>query len=225
MGPVAIENARTQERDTQTMATTLLQPTIVGTRSLLMSNTTSMIRHHPLTKQWKAIVAKRKKTDEEQDELERLQWLMSIYGNAKTGPVLPTANILAATIGGARLFKEGKLVERFVTFVEGEVPLQYKGPRDFDAMWQSGHYTDASPTKRGVVAVRPIFHDWSATFTVQLDTSGLDERDFLRHLVKGGSVVGVGSWRKRYGRFDVELEGRQVLPDGTLGDKYQREAA
>ena len=205
------------------MAISMIQPTIVGTRALLMSNTTSMNRHHPLTKQWKAIVAKRKKTDEEQDEVEHLQWLMSGYFSPKLGPTLPTQNILAATIQGARLFKEGKLVERFVTIVEGEVPLEYDGPRDLDAMWQSGHYTDASPTRRGVVAVRPIFQMRSATFSVQLDTSGLDERDFLRHLAKGGSVVGVGSWRKRYGRYRVELGGREVLPDGSIGKKYRED--
>jgi hypothetical protein len=203
------------------VAIVMIQPTIVGTRALLMSNTTSMNRHHPLTKQWKAIVAKRKKTDEEMDEVEHLQWMMSVYFNAKLGPVLPTANILAATIGGARLFREGKLVERFVNFVEGDVALEYDGPRDLEKMWQSGHFTDASPTRRGVVAVRPIFQSWAATFSVQLDTAGLDERDFLRHLVKGGSVVGVGSWRKRYGRYRAELNGREVLADGSLGDKFQ----
>jgi hypothetical protein len=148
---------------------------------------------------------------------------MSIYFNPKLGPVMPTANILAATIQGARLFKEGKQVERFVTFIEGDVPLEYDGPRDLETMWQSGHYTDASPVRRGVTAVRPIFQSWKASCSVQLDTSGIDERDFLRHLVKGGSVVGVGSWRKRYGRYRVELDGREVLPDGAIGGKYRED--
>lgn len=205
------------------MAVSTIQPTIVGTRSLLMSKPTSLNRHHQLTKQWNAIKGKKKKTDEEMDELEHLQWLMSIYFSPKLGPVLPTQNILAATIGGARLFKEGRQVERFVTFVEGEVALEYDGPRDLEEMWQSGHYTDASPVRRGVVAVRPIFQAWACTFNVQLDTSGIDERDFLRHLAKGGSVVGIGSWRKRYGRYRAELNGREILPDGTLGDKYRED--
>ena len=202
----------------------MIQPTIVGTRALLMSNTISMNRHHPLTKAWNAIKNKRKKTDAEQDELEHLQWLMSIYSD-KQGPIMPTANILAATIKGARLFKEGKQVERFVTFLESDVPLEYIGPRDLEALWASGAYTNASPTKRGVVVVRPIFQEWSCTFNVGLDLSGIEIRDFLRHLAKAGSVVGVGSWRKQYGRFQALVEGREVLADGTLGDAFKREAA
>src|SRR5579864_9075972 len=106
-----------------TMVVVTIQPTIVGTRGLMMSNTTQMNRHHPLTKQWKAIVGKRKKTDAEMDELEQLQWEMSLYYNPKMGPIVPTQNILASTIQGARLFKEGKLVERFVEFIESDVAL------------------------------------------------------------------------------------------------------
>jgi hypothetical protein len=202
------------------MASTIIQPTIVGSRALLVSNPTALNRHHLLTKQWNAIKGKKKKTEQELDEIDHLQWLMGLYFDPKLGPVLPTQNIRKSAIEGARLSKEGKLVERFVTFVEGEAALEYDGPRDLKGLWADGRFTNVAPTKRGVVCVRPMFTEWRATFSVALDTSGIDERDFLRFLAKGGNVIGVGAYRSRYGRFHTVVNGREVLSDGSIGDKF-----
>jgi hypothetical protein len=57
---------------------------------------------------------------------------------------------------------------------------------------------------------RPIFNDWSATFSVCIDTEVVDLPTVKQSLEAAGRLVGIGDWRPgapkggSYGRFLVK---------------------
>ena len=76
-------------------------------------------------------------------------------------------------------------------------------PKLFD--WR-GSASDIRSVKVGTAKVarcRPIFKDWRATFTVLFEESALQRGDLDMSLRDAGSMIGVGDYRPRFGRFEV----------------------
>ena len=51
--------------------------------------------------------------------------------------------------------------------------------------------------------VRPRFENWKLECEFFIDPTELDERDLLEHVEYGGHFIGLGDYRKRYGKFAV----------------------
>ena len=62
-------------------------------------------------------------------------------------------------------------------------------------------------TKGRHVAYRPIFDDWSFTFTVDVDTEEADPKTVRELIDRAGKAIGIGVMRParkgRYGQFKV----------------------
>lgn len=183
--------------------------TIEGTRPLLMHNARLVDRFDPIVKEMAAITGKRKKTDEDHELLSHLEWQGGLYFDEEVGPYLPGDNIFKSLIEGARKTKDGKRVEQGL-MIDTEVnPLAYKGPRDLEGLWNDANFVFRRAAKVGmskVIRTRPYFREWRTEVYGALDESVLDVDDLVRIADTAGTLIGVGDWRPKHGRFIAEVQ-------------------
>ena len=153
---------------------------------------------------------KQRKTYEDITEIARLEFYGSLYYDKAAGPYLPGDNIQAALRqGGSLIARLGQAVERAVIVLSDVNAIEYEGPREVDKLWGDTyfHFRRSVVVKRArTMRTRPIFRKWRVRTTVRLATDLLNFADFERSAEAAGTMVGVGTWRPRYGRFDVEVK-------------------
>lgn len=156
----------------------------------------------------KAITSKRQKTEADELELMRLEFIGGLYWDK--GPYLPGLNFDAALGAAASPLAKGgkKLVQSGVQ--SEDAPLIYGGKhKSPDDLFADGGYVSFVPatipsSKARVMRCRPIFPKWEAVVTVNyLDILSADQ--IVAFAERAGGYVGVGDWRPRHGRFTVEV--------------------
>ena len=106
--------------------------TLTGTAPLLMHNSRLSNPLDPATKALKKVTGKRNKTDDDHEQVARLEFAGGLYLDPDVGPFIPGENIARALVDGAKLTKMGVKVTRGV-FISTDVnPLSYNGPRTDD---------------------------------------------------------------------------------------------
>ena len=179
---------------------------ITGTRPLLMHAATGADPLNPLTKAHKLLTSKRKKTDDDQEQIAKSEWRMSLYWNEELGPYIPDASLEASVIQGAKLRKLGTTFKRGFEVIDTEMKLEYDGPRDILRMWSNGFY-DARSVKVSqarIIRDRPMFKNWSFEATIMYDETILDKQTILDCLQDAGEYCGIGDYRPKFGRYSVE---------------------
>jgi hypothetical protein len=158
-----------------------------------------------LNRQIKALTSKRKKTDDDLRQIEKLEWFGGLY--ADDGVIVqPSSKARKCLINTAKISKMGKMVERALSFDSLYVPLTYEGPKDIQEVFTNSAFHSRLSvgvgTKR-VMRVRPKFMPWS--FTVKglfVEDAGLNPEDLERIVEMAGIVEGIGDGRNiGYGRF------------------------
>jgi hypothetical protein len=183
---------------------------LTGTREMLISNPITMINpFSPESREIKALAAKRKKTDEEQMELFRIKHRAALYID-ETGPFLPGYNFHRSFQDAARLSKQGKTWERGVEVGPDRVYIQYRGPRDAEGLWEDKTFVDWRDGKVAngsrIPIVRPKFPiGWQAEVRIDFQASNANADELLSHIETAGLMIGVGTYRARYGRFSMRL--------------------
>lgn len=180
---------------------------LVGTRPLLMHSDRFSDPLDPLTKKHKELTAKRKKTDEDHEAIAYSEWRGGIHWAEDIGPYLPGINIESCMIDGAKLSRLGVAVKRSVEVWEDRCRLEYKGPRDIDGLWTQGFYDARSVVvqRARLMRYRPCFTDWSVECTVVFDPQNFNPESVVKCMVDGGKFAGLGDFRPKFGRFDVEV--------------------
>ena len=181
---------------------------ITGRNPMLMHSERGVNVLDPDVKRKKAITGKRKKTDDDLADIARLEWEISLYWDEAIGPFIPGQNVEACIVEGAKLEKRGKDIARGCSVIEDRIKLEYKGPRDKEKMWAAGKFSDIRSVGQQNVRImrcRPIFHEWAASFTIAYDKEIFDPADLIRIIEKAGKYAGLGDFRRRFGRFDVEV--------------------
>lgn len=152
---------------------------------------------------------KRNKSPVERAELNRMEWQAGLYFRDGIGPGIPDQNILACLVEGARAQKMGKEVDAYVSVSEPFVKVDYKGPRDLDGMYAAAMYDRRTVSSNGkpggpkVVRVRPLFKEWSVSFTIFADDE-LDPKALVTAMHHAGKRHGLCERKKfRWGRFEV----------------------
>jgi hypothetical protein len=179
---------------------------ITGITPLLMHSERLANPFDDLTREIKAHTGKRKKTEDDQLEIGRLEWLGGLYYDADAGVHLPGHNIFSALVDGGKIHKLGTAIKRAALVQEDKVPLIYDGPSDPDALFAAKRFVDVRSVKVGTAKVarcRPIFKEWSCCFTVLFEESVLQQTDIVRCITDAGRMVGIGDYRPRFGRFDL----------------------
>jgi hypothetical protein len=182
-----------------------------GTRPLLMHNVRLASPLNAYAKQLKALNSKQAKTDKDRLEIARVEWEGSLYHDEELGPYVPGPNLFASLIGGARLLKAGKKIERGVSVNDLYMPLLYRGPRDIEGMWGTGDsdFVDLRTVvvqRAKVDRCRPIFRAWTFEAEILLDPSIIELDEFVQVCQNAGQFEGLGDYRRMYGRFEASVE-------------------
>jgi len=188
-----------------------------GASPLLVNNPSTVNPLEEVTKAIKEISGKRKKSDSDVNELLQLKYLASLYHDPDIGPYLPVYNFFRCGQEGGKLSKQGKNWERGITAVGDKTPIVYKGPRDPKELWNTPRFVDIRDGRIGaarVTVARPIFNpQWYCDVTFMIQPDVVNSADVLANLVVGGRLIGVGTYRARFGRFTVELISSSVNLD------------
>lgn len=184
-----------------------------GTSPLLMHNPQLLDPEFEITKLMKGITSKRKKTEEDLRQLEKLEWYGGLYTmNGSTPPVLcqPSSKVRKCMIEAARIFKLGKQVERAVSFADVSVPLAYEGGKNIDKLFEDKKYWSRLPVVVGqkrIMRVRPQFFPWALKLKgFFLEDAGLNFSELQNIIETAGLAVGIGDNRVNgYGRFSGKV--------------------
>lgn len=184
---------------------------ISGTSPLMMHNGQLVNPLNPIVKEMKKITSKTKKTDEDYDQLARLEFIGGLYYDSKVGPYIPQSCLWATIRAGARLQKKGPAVERGMMILDAMNRLEYTGTRKSAEMYDAGFadIRNAKPpgSSGQVMRCRPKFDPpWSVAFTIVYDPAQMAP-DELRHWTEqAGLLLGLCDGRKGLGmgRFTVE---------------------
>jgi hypothetical protein len=188
------------------MQTTKLK--FVGsTVPLVMHNGQMADPLNPHTKALKKLTGKKKKTDEDLLEIQRVEWMGGLYFDPKIGPYIPAEALEACIFNGAKLSRLGKDFKA-ACFVKGsKIPLLYEGPRELEALWATGEFKDIRGvvvSNRRVMRCRPLFNPpWSVEFEIEYDD--INEDTLIQVCGDAGRKAGLCEMRPRYGRFEVEV--------------------
>jgi hypothetical protein len=159
---------------------------------------------NPYKKQMKEISGKRKKTDDDQIAMARIEWEAGLYLNKAGRVVWPGTNLERMILDAAKKIKMGTLVKSAL-MIPDDIVMDADYPKDLDKMFESCRI--ASKVKVGMASIirtRPIFDNWSLTFKVLFNEELLNPRDLQQILDIAGAQIGLGDWRPRFGRFVVE---------------------
>jgi hypothetical protein len=185
-----------------------LKARLTGISPLLMHSERSA---NPLDKQTQAhkkLTLKKAKTDEDQEAITKSEWMLGLYFRDDIGPFIPTQNIDATLLSGAKLRKLGTKVKRGVMILEDAVPLQYDGPRKLDLLYASERFRDVRGVRVGMKRIqrcRPKFDQWALEFTLVVDNEQVEDREVKVALEDAGRYIGLGDFRPRFGKFEVEF--------------------
>lgn len=198
---------------------------IKGTAPLMMHSDALVDPAHPLKRKMAQITSKhaKKKTDDDFDEVKRLEFQAGMYWDKELGPYLPGELVQAAIRDGAKMNRLGQEITRSVLVPETKVPLRYgsdvdsgqmRMARDMESLWNAGYYDTRSVvvSRARVLRTRPCFDKWAASFQVHLDDEHLNFDDFLAALLNAGKRTGIGDYRPRYGRFDISAINGEAQP-------------
>jgi hypothetical protein len=182
--------------------------TIAGDTLILHNGQTA----DPLNKYAKALKAvtsdkQRKKTEEGIVEMGNIEYEAGLYLNAKGQVILPSRVLEAHIAEGARKTKEGKTALAGM-FVDTDGVLSYEGgPLTVKQLIASEDHrltVPVSVNQSKIIRVRPMFKNWSCSFEVSILEEMAGTSTLQTWLRNGGSFVGLGDWRPRHGRYEVQ---------------------
>lgn len=183
--------------------------TIVGTASLLMHNARLSDPLDPYTKALKDVSSKRTKTEDDHEEMARIEFEGGLYLTEESGPYIPGVNVHRCMVEAAKLNKLGRHVERGTVIMDEVLPLGYYGPRTATELWKDKNYVSrlsVGVTTSRVMRTRPMFRMWALEAVMLVDTGQLDLTQITNIAEKAGQMIGLGDYRPRFGRFDVEVK-------------------
>lgn len=180
-----------------------------GLRPLLQHNGALVDPFNPIVKAKKALTSKRKKTDSDMLEVSRLEFLGSLYLNSARQVIVPDYLLEATIVSGAKKSKSGQQAKAGVFVTDAEPLLNYGEQLTPEQLWNDGEgqYVNKARVcmqKASVMRYRPMFRNWSVTFTVEYMPDVVSEADVTEFCRAAGQTVGLGDWRPKYGRFVAE---------------------
>lgn len=182
--------------------------TMTGVRPLLMHSARLANPLDTTVKAMKAVSSKRTKTDEDHEELARLEFAGSLYIHDQLGPYIPGENIERCLVDAGKVTRKGTDLKRCL-FIKSDLnPVVYRGPRTVDELWADENFrlvASAKVQQNRVMRTRPMFREWIVEAEGVLDTSIMDLPVLASIAETAGSMIGLGDYRPRYGRFAVDV--------------------
>ena len=107
-----------------------------GVNTLMMHSPKTVNPLHPLAIELKKYTSKRKKTEEDLQRISELEWESGLYYDEMNGLHIPVECLQKTLENGAKLFKAGKDIQRYVQFTGAVAPLEFFGKAWQDRVWQ-----------------------------------------------------------------------------------------
>ena len=183
---------------------------IEGVSPLLMHNGQLANPMNPIVKRMKEITSKHssKKTNTDEIELMRLEFMGGLYIAEETGPFIPCECIEGCIRDAAKINSKGKQVTAGLQVDPDRIRLDYDGPRTADELYEEKSFVDVRPIKlqksTTVMRTRPRFDRWSAAFEVMVIDEVLNIADVGKFIEKAGMLKGLMDYRPKFGRFVVK---------------------
>lgn len=200
-----------------------------GTSALLCHNPQMVDPECEWNRQIKALTGKRKKTDTDLKEVERLEWHGGLYLADIDGRVVvsqPSSKVRKCLINAGKISKQGKQIERAIIMTQLNVPLIYEGSdkaKESEAevsrlFGNSGFHSRLSVGigNKRVMRVRPSFSPWALIVpAVFVSDAGLNFDELSRIVELAGVAERIGDNRVNgYGAFraHVRVVGNDTKP-------------
>lgn len=186
---------------------------LTGTCPLMISNVQQANPLNPLTQRIAEITGKRKKTMEDQEFIARLKFEASLYIDSKGRYIIPCGAIQKSIAEGAKEFKKMKLFDEQggISIIEDPIIEFPDKDKTVDELYKLGTYVDSRVaflsnrgSKTAIIATRAIFPEWSLLVKIFFDDELVDKKEVLRAATTAGQRFGIGTFRKRFGRFTIE---------------------
>lgn len=183
--------------------------TLTGRTPLVMHNIRLRDERDPIKRQIAAITAKRKKTDADYDDIDRLEWHGGIYHDPGMGIYVPAWNVVKCFQRAAVVTREGTALLRAFAVDTDKLALQHDGPADPEALYERPEYrwrTAVGQGKQRVMRMRPIFRTWKVTLSGTLLEDLLGPESLRAIVDMAGRIEGLGDGRLLgYGRYTAEV--------------------
>ena len=175
--------------------------------SLIMHNGQTADPLNHFSKAMKEISGKRKKTEADYEAMANIEYQAGLYLNSKNEVIVPSRVLESVLVEGAKKSKEGKLALSGM-FVDTDAILIYEGgSMTVKQLMESPEHRICVAVRVGMAKVmrtRPHFKNWTAKFKVSVNEQVANEAQLKRWLEDAGAYVGIGDWRPRHGRYEVE---------------------
>ena len=149
-----------------------------------------------------------KKTGAGIAETRKYEWFGSLYLDEAGHVCIPADMVLAMAIMGAKKSKQGMNAKSGVYTNKSSFKLEYKGPKDPNKLYEDPRFVDCRgakvPSGGRVMRTRPVFREWAVEIEMVIDTEVIDTNEVCIALDKAGQLIGLGDFRPRFGRFEVE---------------------
>lgn len=170
---------------------------IVGITPMIIHNGRTANPLDPYSKKLKGLTSKRNKTDEDIEELLKVQWEAGLYWDDDLGLYMPSENLYAAFYKAAKKFKLGVKCSA-VSFPH---PLGYpiitNHHKDFMALKAdplNKFVKTVVVQKSKTIACRPIFNTWRMEFDLEFETTTIDANEIKTILGAMAQRIGLGVW-------------------------------
>jgi hypothetical protein len=161
-------------------------------------------------KELKAISSKRVKTEADFAAMALIEWKAGLYLNEEQRLVLPSEVLEASFQNGAKKRKLGKQAQAGL-FCYDHAVLKFDGDNlGVKELWERGKNRWTVGVRVGtakVMRTRPRIDRWEAEFEMCFDDGLFNRAQVEEIAVIAGAQVGIGDWRPKFGRFNVEFAG------------------
>lgn len=162
----------------------------------------------PMTKAHKELTSKRKKTDDDHTAIAKSEFIGGCYWRKGTGFYLPAQNLDACLIAAAKLQKLGTKFKQGVQVLEDELLFEGYQKKTPEQLWEDPDHVDCRGVKVGtskIMRYRPILRKWNLTATIVINEDVVNVSEVKKAVQDAGALIGLGDYRPRFGRFDVEF--------------------
>ena len=196
----------------ETLKMAHIQFRLTGQAPLLQHNEQLANPLLKVSKDISKIAKKRAKTEADYELLAKLEFQGGLYFDDDIGPYVPGTWIDKTLEVSGKREKLGSTFKSYARCIEDKMPLEYQGPRTVEKLWDDGFYDMrcVGIQTRKTLRTRPCFKDWSFVATILYDDTALDSDQVIRTMERSGLAIGIGDYRPRFGRFNIE-----VLKDDT----------
>ena len=180
---------------------------ITGVNPLMLNNPQTVNQFNEYAKMLSPLTSKRKKTEDDLMEISRIKFLSSVYYNDGVY-IIPSSHFEQSIIEAAKEVKLGKKFERNLRIFSDTIldfPDKDKTP---EQLYNIGLYVDIRAVgikNSKITTTRAIFPKWSTVVECFYDETQLNESDIVSAFNIAGIRYGIGTYRRLYGRYNVEL--------------------